>query len=78
MNCYECAIQGEGVPAVAICPHCNVGMCLEHLQLSLDYRVGGTGYGCRHDLDTRPAKGAVAAAAAGSNGHHHFRLRAAR
>lgn len=76
MNCYECAIQGEPVPAVAICSHCNVGMCLEHLQLALDYRVGGTTYGCRHDLSMRPAKPAVTAA--GSNGHRHVRLRAAR
>ena len=78
MNCYECAIQGEAVPAVATCPHCNVGMCLEHLQLSLDYRIGGTTYGCRHDLSARPAEPAVTAAAAGSNGHRHLRLRAAR
>jgi ArsR family transcriptional regulator, arsenate/arsenite/antimonite-responsive transcriptional repressor len=26
MNCYECATQDEEVPAVALCPHCNVGI----------------------------------------------------
>ena len=38
MECYECAIRGEAVAAVATCRHCGVGLCLEHLaeaQLSI-------------------------------------------
>ena len=50
MNCYECATQGEAVAAVAMCKHCGVGMCLEHFFMAQDYRVGGTTYGCRHDI----------------------------
>ncbi len=77
MNCYECAIQGASVPAVAMCTHCGVGMCPKHLGMALDYRVGGTTYGCRHDLSAavRASRPAVAAS---SNGHTRHRLRAAR
>jgi hypothetical protein len=32
MNCYECAINGKTVPAVATCTHCGIGICLEHFR----------------------------------------------
>jgi hypothetical protein len=32
MNCYVCATSKEERAAVAICPHCSVGVCLEHLR----------------------------------------------
>ncbi len=74
MNCYDCAIQGESAPAVAVCKHCGVGMCLEHLYAQLDYRGGGTTYGCRHEFAARPTVKATARA----SGHTHHWLRAAR
>ena len=73
MNCYECAIEGERVPAVATCTHCGVAMCLEHLQAEQDYRVGGTTYGCGHDMGTNPR----VRAARRSDGHSLPRHRAA-
>ena len=50
MNCHECAIAGETVPAVATCRHCGAGLCADDLREALSYRVGGTVMGCRHDL----------------------------
>lgn len=50
MNCFECAVSGEAVPAVATCPSCGAGLCLEHLVEAQSYRVGGTVLGCPHDL----------------------------
>ena len=72
MNCYECAIKGETVAAVATCQHCGAGLCLEHLREAQAYRVGGTVIGCAHDLSAVPASGGMSGAAARSNG----RLRA--
>jgi hypothetical protein len=57
MNCYECAIGGEGVVAVAVCKRCGVGMCLEHLALAQDFSVGGIPHACRHPLATKPRGG---------------------
>jgi hypothetical protein len=74
MNCYECAIHGESVPAVATCTHCGIGMCLEHFQAEQDYRLGGTTYGCRHDMGTRPR----VSAPTHSNGHSLHWHRAAK
>ena len=31
MNCFECAKANDTVPAVAVCEHCGVGLCLDHL-----------------------------------------------
>ena len=74
MNCYECAIQGESVPAVATCTHCGVGMCIEHFRAEQDYWISCTTYGCRHDMGTRPKSSAAAQA----KGHMPHRHRAAR
>ncbi len=81
MNCYECATQGEAAAAIAMCKHCGVGMCLEHFFMAQDYRVGGTTYGCRHHLPTKPKGGkrkrVPAERVSISNGHRRLRLRAA-
>jgi hypothetical protein len=70
MNCFECAARGEEAVAVAICPHCGIGICIDHLAAALDFRVGGTTYGCRHDLSA--ARRASRAGAHGpSSGHRH-------
>jgi hypothetical protein len=61
MNCYECALTGTSVPAVSVCHHCAVGLCLEHAQESQEYRVGGTRFGCPHQsvaaANRRPTPG---------------------
>jgi hypothetical protein len=67
MNCYECALRGESATAVATCGHCGVGMCLEHLRKAQSHRVGGTLYGCPHDLSAA-AMTRSPAAAVQSNG----------
>jgi len=54
MNCFECAIGGKTVAAVATCRHCRVGLCLDHLRQQQAYRVGGTVFGCPHNLSVTP------------------------
>lgn len=69
MNCFECAVRGAAVPAVATCRNCGAGLCLEHLAEAQSYRVGGTLFGCPHDLRQAVVPGrAVAGRAAASNG----------
>jgi hypothetical protein len=50
MNCFECAKVNDDVAAVGVCRHCGVGLCLDHLVEARGYRVGGTLYGCGHQL----------------------------
>ena len=50
MNCFECAKANDTVPAVAVCHHCNVGLCLDHLIEASEYRVAGTTYSCAHQI----------------------------
>ena len=38
MNCFECAKANDTVPAVGVCQHCNVGLCLDHLIEASEYR----------------------------------------
>lgn len=52
MDCYECALRGEAVAAVATCRHCGAGLCLDHLREAQAHRVGGTTFGCPHNLST--------------------------
>ncbi len=54
MNCHECALQGEEIPAVGTCRQCGVGLCFVHLRAAASYRVGGTLYGCPHDPSATP------------------------
>lgn len=35
MNCYVCDTLGRGTDAVAICNHCGVALCREHLDADL-------------------------------------------
>lgn len=76
MNCFECALRGETVAAVATCSHCGIGLCLEHLRVQQAYRVGGTTLGCPHNLSAIPAKG-MAAGLTRSNGKARVRVGAA-
>jgi len=66
MNCYECMVAGKTVTAVAICQHCGVGLCLEHLRKAQAYHAGGTLYGCPHQPagTGRPQRGVMTGAAA--------------
>ncbi len=50
MNCFECAKANDTVAAVAICQHCGVGLCLDHLIEVTHVLVGGTHEGCRHEI----------------------------
>ena len=77
MNCFECALRGETVAAVATCSHCSVGLCLEHLREQQAYRVGGTVFGCPHNLAAIPARRGMAAGVARSNGKARVRVGAA-
>jgi hypothetical protein len=50
MNCYECAKVDSHLPAVALCLHCNAGLCLDHLREAAAERTrGGDHIGCLHD-----------------------------
>jgi len=58
MDCFECAKANDAVAAVAVCDHCGVGLCLDHLIEAREYRVGGTIWGCPHTLPAvRPLHG---------------------
>jgi hypothetical protein len=61
MNCYVCATSKEERAAVAVCPHCFVGVCLEHLRQGQQASAGGMRLGCRHSL---PAPAASSSAGA--------------
>ncbi|MGH2614760.1 MAG: DUF2180 family protein [Thermomicrobiales bacterium] len=50
MNCYVCATSREERAAVAVCPQCSVGLCLEHLRQAQQPSAGGMRFGCRHSL----------------------------
>ena len=70
MNCFECAKTNDSVPAVGLCRHCGVGLCLEHLVEARGFRVGGTCFGCAHALPgTKPMRGMPAGIAAATRHH---------
>jgi hypothetical protein len=50
MNCYQCAASGDERAAVAVCLNCGAGLCVDHLAEAQSYRIGGTTFGCPHDL----------------------------
>lgn len=67
MNCFECAKANDTVAAVGVCGHCGVGLCLDHLVEAAQYRVGGTLYGCAHELPAlKPLRGVPAGISDGS------------
>ena len=71
MDCYECAITGRTVAAVATCRTCGVGLCLDHLADAQRYLPGGTTYGCHHDLS---AAGRPSDTVRGAVGNGHTRV----
>jgi hypothetical protein len=71
MNCFECAETHDAIAAVGICRHCGVGLCLDHLIEAHAFRVGGTVYGCPHEIPaTKPLRGVPAGIAAVAARHH--------
>jgi hypothetical protein len=70
MNCFECAKVNDAVSAVAICQHCGVGLCLDHLIEAHEFVVGGTHYTCLHEVpQVKPLRGVPAGIAAASRHH---------
>ena len=70
MNCFECAKANDVVPAVGVCGLCGVGLCLDHLIEAGEYRVGGTTFGCPHQIPrVKPMRGVPAGIAASSRHH---------
>ena len=70
MNCFECAKVHDTIPAVSICKHCGVGLCLDHLVLARDYERGGAHFGCSHELPhLKPLSGVPAAIAEAADLH---------
>ncbi|HXU29609.1 MAG TPA: DUF2180 family protein [Thermoanaerobaculia bacterium] len=50
MRCYPCNEAGRSTEAVALCPHCLIGLCGNHRASLAAGSPGGTGVGCSHDL----------------------------
>jgi Uncharacterized protein conserved in archaea (DUF2180) len=50
--CYMHVLQSREISAVAICTHCGVGLCLEHLVEREAPTAGGTRLDCPHVLPT--------------------------
>ena len=71
MDCFECAVKGEAVAAVATCRHCGVGLCLDHLREAQSYTVAGMHYGCPHDLTAELQASKRVMVDAGTNGQVH-------
>ena len=70
MNCFECAKSTDTVPAVGVCQHCGVGLCLDHLVEAREFRVGGTLYACGHEPPSvKPLRGVPAGIAAAARHH---------
>jgi hypothetical protein len=55
MNCYVCATKDiKDVPAVALCRHCDTGLCLSHLRIAAaTQQAGGMNLACTHDTWTQ-------------------------
>jgi hypothetical protein len=47
VNCYVCTIAASPTIAVATCPTCGVGLCLEH-RVEQARSASGTAIECRH------------------------------
>jgi hypothetical protein len=70
MNCLECAKANDTVPAVGVCHHCGVGLCLDHMIEAREYRVGGTIWGCPHEWPRVQLLHEVPAGIAAARRHH--------
>lgn len=65
MHCFECAKVNDSVVAVAVCRHCGVGLCLDHLIEAHEFTVTGTHYACSHRIPrAKPLRGMPAGIAA--------------
>ncbi len=64
MRCYPCQDAGRSTEAVALCPHCSIGLCADHRADLSAASPGGTGLGCGHALPWAPRKVQLASAAA--------------
>jgi hypothetical protein len=74
MNCFECAKANDTIPAVGVCQHCGVGLCLDHLIEAGKFTVGGALYACSHEIPrTRPRQGVPAGIMAAAR-HHTARI----
>jgi hypothetical protein len=70
VNCFECAKVNDAVPAVGVCRHCGVGLCLDHLIEAHNYTLAGTHYTCSHQIPrVKPLRGMPAGIAAASRHH---------
>jgi len=70
MNCFECARVNDEVAAVAVCQHCGVGLCVDHLIEAHEFTAGGTHFACPHDIPhTKPLRGVPAGIAAAARHH---------
>jgi hypothetical protein len=50
MNCLTCTRAGSDSVAVALCPNCLAGLCLDHVRQATDTSgPGGMNYSCNHD-----------------------------
>ena len=55
MNCLTCARSGSAQSAVALCPHCSAGLCLDHVAETAAHRgPGGTRLSCGHNTWAMP------------------------
>jgi hypothetical protein len=70
MNCFECAKVSDAVPAVGLCQHCGVGLCMEHLIEAHEASVGGTHYACLHEFPHGKQPRGVPARIAGAAPRH--------
>jgi hypothetical protein len=50
MNCLSCARTGAERTAVALCPQCKAGLCLDHVrETARTPGAGGMSFSCGHD-----------------------------
>lgn len=70
MNCFECAKTNDTVPAVGICQKCSVGLCIDHLIEAHAYRIGGSTFGCPHEIPKVKSMSDVPAGVADAARHH--------
>lgn len=70
MNCFECAKVNDSVAAVGICRHCGVGLCVDHLVEAREHRIGGTIWGCPHQLPTVKTLDSVPTGIVAARRHH--------
>jgi len=75
MNCFECAKVNDSIAAVGVCHHCGVGLCLDHLIEAREHRVGGTIWGCPHQLPMVRTLDSVPDGIVASRRHHTARVK---